>query len=43
MTRKGFCESIGFEDKGQTNIHAYCQKCRLSWGHASLPLESLFS
>ena len=43
MTRKGFCESIGFADKGQTNIHAYCQKCRLSWGHASLPLESLFS
>ena len=43
MTRKGFCERFSFEDKGQTNIHAYCQKCRLSWSNASLPLECLFS
>jgi len=25
------------------NIHAYCQNCRLSWGHASLPLASIFT
>ena len=25
------------------NIHAYCQNCRLSWGHASLPLASVFT
>ncbi len=25
------------------NIHAYCQNCRLVWGHASLPLASIFT
>ena len=25
------------------NIHAYCKNCRLSWGHASLPLTSVFT
>lgn len=24
------------------NIHGYCQNCRLSWGHVSLPLDSVF-
>lgn len=25
------------------NIHAYCKNCRLAWGHASLPLTSVFT
>lgn len=44
MTRKAFherfCKCLDIKD--DTVIHAYCQSCRLSWGDASLPLESLF-
>lgn len=45
MTRKAFheqfCKRLGIRD--DTVIHAYCQSCRLSWGDASLPLESVFA
>lgn len=44
MTRKAFherfCKRLDIRD--DTVIHAYCRSCRLSWGDASLPLESLF-
>ena len=35
------CKRLGIRD--DTVIHAYCQSCRLSWGDASLPLESVFA
>ena len=45
MTRKTFhgqfCKCLDIKD--DTVIHAYCQACRLSWGDASLPLESVFA
>ena len=43
-----FCANLrammkGTSKKADTgNIHGYCQNCRLSWGHASLPLDSVF-
>ena len=42
-TQKDFCSSFdlfkGKEGKVDTsNIHAYCQNCRISWDNASLPL-----
>ena len=47
MTQVAFCEKIDlFKGKGgkvdTTNIHAYCQNCRLSWDNASLPLDCVF-
>ena len=41
-----FCANLRAMMKGTANtgnIHAYCQNCRLSWGHASLPLTSVFT
>ena len=43
-----FCANLrsmmkGTAKKANTgNVHAYCQSCRLSWGHASLPLDYAF-
>jgi hypothetical protein len=53
MTQKDFvttdfCANLrammkGTAKKANTgNVHAYCQSCRLSWGHASLPLDYAF-
>ena len=47
VTQKYFCSRIdlfkGKEGKvDTTNIHAYCQNCRLSWDNASLPLDCVF-
>ena len=46
-TQKDFCSGFdlfkGKEGKVDTsNIHAYCQNCRLSWDNASLPLDCVF-
>ena len=47
VTQKDFCRRFdlfkGKEGKVDTsNIHAYCQNCRLSWDNASLPLDCVF-
>ena len=47
-TQTDFCEGLdlfkGKEGKVDTsNIHAYCQNCRISWKSASLPLSCVFS
>ena len=43
-----FCAKIRSAKKGTAkktdtgNVHGYCQNCRLSWEHASLPLDCVF-
>ncbi len=48
MTRKDFCKTefckdVGFTNKDESNIHAYCKNCRLAWAMSSLPLASVFT
>ena len=39
--KSDFCKDVGLKD--DTPIHGYCEKCRLSWQSASLPLACVFT